>query len=55
MTDPLVDRIVRRIAKAVHPDKIILFGSRALLKFGAICGLSEKSRQDAGATAGGFA
>lgn len=30
MTNPMVDRIVRRIAEAVRPDKIILFGSRAL-------------------------
>lgn len=29
MTDPVVDRIVRRIADSIHPDKIILFGSRA--------------------------
>ena len=29
MTDLLVDRIVRRIADAIHPEKIILFGSRA--------------------------
>jgi len=28
MTDPLVERIVRRIAEAVRPDRIILFGSR---------------------------
>ena len=27
--DPLVNRVVKRIAEAVHPDKIILFGSRA--------------------------
>ena len=29
MTDPLVDRIARRITEAIHPDRIILFGSRA--------------------------
>ena len=27
--DPLVDRIVRKIVEAIHPDKVILFGSRA--------------------------
>ena len=27
--DPLVERVVARIAEAVRPDKIILFGSRA--------------------------
>lgn len=27
--DPLVERITAKIAEAVHPDKIILFGSRA--------------------------
>jgi len=27
--DPLVESIVSRIAAAIHPDRIILFGSRA--------------------------
>lgn len=27
--DPVVERVVRRIAQSVKPDKIILFGSRA--------------------------
>ncbi len=27
--DALVEKITRRIAEAIHPDKIILFGSRA--------------------------
>ena len=27
--DPLVERVVRRIAEAIHPRQIILFGSRA--------------------------
>ncbi len=30
MTDLIVDRIVRRIAEAVHPEQIFLFGSRAM-------------------------
>ena len=29
VADPLVDRVVRRIAEHVRPDRIILFGSRA--------------------------
>ena len=29
VNDPLVERLVKRIAEAVHPDQIILFGSRA--------------------------
>jgi len=27
--DPLVERVIKRIADAIHPEKIILFGSRA--------------------------
>ncbi|MBI5637236.1 MAG: nucleotidyltransferase domain-containing protein [Nitrospinae bacterium] len=27
--DALVERVTRKIAEAIHPDKIILFGSRA--------------------------
>lgn len=27
--DPLVERVVRRIARSVKPDRVILFGSRA--------------------------
>jgi predicted nucleotidyltransferase len=27
--DTLVERITKKIAEAIHPDKIILFGSRA--------------------------
>ena len=27
--DPLVERVVKRIAEAIHPAQIILFGSRA--------------------------
>lgn len=29
LNDELMDRIVRRIVDAIHPEKIILFGSRA--------------------------
>lgn len=29
MNDPLVERVVKQIAELVHPQKIILFGSRA--------------------------
>lgn len=29
IADPLVERVVGRIAEALHPTKIILFGSRA--------------------------
>ena len=29
MTDPLVERVVKTIAEAIRPEKIILFGSRA--------------------------
>jgi len=29
IADPLVERVVTRIAEAIHPEKIILFGSRA--------------------------
>ena len=29
MTDPLVEQVVHRIAEAIHPRQIILFGSRA--------------------------
>ena len=28
-TDPLVERVVRRIAQSVRPERVILFGSRA--------------------------
>ena len=28
-TDPLVERVVRRIARSVKPERVILFGSRA--------------------------
>jgi predicted nucleotidyltransferase len=27
--DALVEKITKKIAEAIHPDKIILFGSRA--------------------------
>ena len=29
IADPLVERVVGKIAEAIHPTKIILFGSRA--------------------------
>ena len=29
LPDPLVERVTRRIAEAIKPDRIILFGSRA--------------------------
>ena len=29
LDDPLVERVVKRIAEAIHPAQIILFGSRA--------------------------
>ncbi len=29
-SDPVVERVVKVIAEAVHPQKIILFGSRAM-------------------------
>lgn len=30
ISDPMVERTVRVIAEAIHPQKIILFGSRAM-------------------------
>lgn len=29
-SDPLVERVVRRIARSVKPERVILFGSRAV-------------------------
>jgi predicted nucleotidyltransferase len=29
VADPLVNRVVRRIVQAIHPERVILFGSRA--------------------------
>jgi predicted nucleotidyltransferase len=30
VADPLVNRVVRRIVEEIHPEQVILFGSRAL-------------------------